>query len=284
MHSSATHSTGSAAVPCDSLCCHLVSRDTPHLPVDLASRHAVSHLRSLLSGYREPCRRQMSLLLRVKSAFGLPRFERRATFECTLETSNNRESRPNHLLPVDDTRWTRPPSTRVFHCFPGPSFASARRRQDAHVARPARQHSHVYQHYRRQSARREVTFTSTRVVSQCFQWFQVWSHCTPERTFRTDLVRRSNSGAVPARTSKWDFPIGYTGSGVGDDKWLDKDYLRQLIAKSARPTSDCTYGIILSTAPGAPHVDGFSDCSFGSTGQLAARHAGTVVATAWGYR
>ena len=73
--------------------------------------------------------------------------------------------------------------------------------------------------------------------------------------------------------------MGYTGSGVDDDMWLDKSYLRQLIAKSARPTSDCTYRILLCTADGAPHVDGFVSCPFLSTGHLAARQAGTVIAT-----
>lgn len=80
-------------------------------------------------------------------------------------------------------------------------------------------------------------------------------------------------------SARWEFPIGYTGSGVDDDMWLDKNYLRQLIAKSKRPTSDCTYRIILCTDDGAPAVSGFTSCSFLSTGQLSARQAGTVVAT-----
>jgi len=80
-------------------------------------------------------------------------------------------------------------------------------------------------------------------------------------------------------SARWEFPIGYAGSGVSDDMWLDKNYLRQLIAKSARPTTDCTYRIILCTNAGRPAVAGFSDCSFLSTGSLAARQAGTVIAT-----
>lgn len=82
-----------------------------------------------------------------------------------------------------------------------------------------------------------------------------------------------------AASARWDFPVGYTGAGVDDDMWLDKAYLRQLIAKSARPPADCTYRILLCTSPGAPKVAGFSDCTFLSTGQLAARQAGTVIAT-----
>ncbi len=87
---------------------------------------------------------------------------------------------------------------------------------------------------------------------------------------------------LPGSTSvaaRWDFPIGYSGSGVDDDMWLDKNYLRQLIAKSARPSTGCSYRIVLSTDSGAPPVSGFSDCSFLSTAGLAPRQAGTVIAT-----
>ena len=82
-----------------------------------------------------------------------------------------------------------------------------------------------------------------------------------------------------ASSARWEFPIGYAGTGVHDDMWLDKNYLRQLIAKSARPSSDCTYRVVLCTNPGRPAVAGFVDCSFLSTGTLAARAAGTVIAT-----
>lgn len=79
--------------------------------------------------------------------------------------------------------------------------------------------------------------------------------------------------------ARWDFPVDYTGSGVDDDMWLDKNYLRQLIAKAKRPSADCTYRVILSVKDGAAPVDGFSSCAFLSTGQLAARQAGTIIAT-----
>lgn len=80
-------------------------------------------------------------------------------------------------------------------------------------------------------------------------------------------------------SARWDFPVGYSGSGVDDDMWLDKAYLKQLIAKAARPSSDCVYRILLRTANGAPYVSGFADAAFLSTGSLAARHSGTVLAT-----
>lgn len=80
-------------------------------------------------------------------------------------------------------------------------------------------------------------------------------------------------------SARWEFPIGYAGTSIHDDMWLDKNYLRQLIAKSTRPTPDCVYRIILCTDPGRPSVMGFSSCSFLSTGTLSARQAGTVIAT-----
>jgi hypothetical protein len=79
--------------------------------------------------------------------------------------------------------------------------------------------------------------------------------------------------------ARWDFPIGYNGSGVDDDMWLDKNYLRQIIAKSKRPSISCTYRVLLCTDDGAPAVDGFKRCSFLSTGSMSARQAGTVIAT-----
>jgi hypothetical protein len=92
------------------------------------------------------------------------------------------------------------------------------------------------------------------------------------------VVEFFKPGAL-ASSARWDFPIGYAGSGVDDDMWLDKNYLRQLILKSARPSTDCTYRILLCTDAGAPTVSGFSYCSFLSTGSLAARQSGTVIAT-----
>jgi hypothetical protein len=92
------------------------------------------------------------------------------------------------------------------------------------------------------------------------------------------VVEFFKPGASDA-SARWEFPIGYRGSGVDDDMWLDKNYLRQLIAKATRPTSDCTYRILLCRDIGADAVSGFTDCSFLSTGQMSARQAGTVIAT-----
>jgi hypothetical protein len=92
------------------------------------------------------------------------------------------------------------------------------------------------------------------------------------------VVEFFKPGAAEA-DARWDFPIGYSGSGVDDDMWLDKNYLRQIIAKSKRPSSRCTYRVLLCTDDGAPAVDGFTRCTFLSTGQMSARQAGTVIAT-----
>ncbi len=92
------------------------------------------------------------------------------------------------------------------------------------------------------------------------------------------VVEFFRPGASEA-SARWDLPVRYTGSGVDDDMWLDKAYLRQLIVKAARPSLDCKYRILLCTDPGAASVSGFTDCTFLSTGSLAARHSGTVIAT-----
>jgi hypothetical protein len=107
------------------------------------------------------------------------------------------------------------------------------------------------------------------------QGIQTWLQ---SRHLNNIVVEFFKPGASIA-SARWEFPIGYTGSGVDDDMWLDKAYLGQLIAKSKRPTTDCTYRILLCTDAGAPTVSGFTNCSFLSTGQLAARQAGTVIST-----
>lgn len=79
--------------------------------------------------------------------------------------------------------------------------------------------------------------------------------------------------------ARWDFPITHSGSGVDDDMWLDKAYLRQIIAKSARPSPNDAYRILLHNKPGRPEVNGFISCEYLSTDGLSAYSAGTVVAT-----
>ena len=95
----------------------------------------------------------------------------------------------------------------------------------------------------------------------------------------TNIVIEFYRPGSTAAAARWEFPIGYTGSGVDDDMWLDKNYLRQLIAKAKRPTSDCTYRIILSTSPGRRESTASPTALSFRLRQLSARHAGTVIAT-----
>lgn len=92
------------------------------------------------------------------------------------------------------------------------------------------------------------------------------------------VVEFYRPGATVA-DARWDLPVTYDGSGVDDDMWVDKSYLRQLIAKAKRPAADCSYRIVLSTSAGAQNVAGFSDCSLLPTGSLVSRSGGTAIAT-----
>jgi len=78
---------------------------------------------------------------------------------------------------------------------------------------------------------------------------------------------------------RWDFEIDYTGNGVDNDMWVDKDHLRRTIDKAGQPPSDCNYTILLSTRPGRPNVQGMNSASFRSTAGLVSRATGTAIAT-----
>lgn len=95
----------------------------------------------------------------------------------------------------------------------------------------------------------------------------------------TRIVVEFYRPGAAAADARWDLPVAYDGSGVDDDMWVDKNYLKQLIAKAKRPATDCSYRIVLFTSPGAQNVSGFTDCSLLPTGSLVARSAGTAIAT-----
>lgn len=97
---------------------------------------------------------------------------------------------------------------------------------------------------------------------------------------QTIVIEFYKPGATAA-AARWDFPIHYTGSGVDDDMWMDTAYLRQLIAKSAKPSRDCIYRVLLQHDPNPPAVPGtkLSSIPFLSTTNLTQRSAGTVIAT-----
>ncbi|HEY1774012.1 MAG TPA: hypothetical protein VGH91_12560 [Gammaproteobacteria bacterium] len=80
-------------------------------------------------------------------------------------------------------------------------------------------------------------------------------------------------------SARWDFPIVYSGSGVDDDLWADKSYLRGIVAKSTRPKPGDKYSVLLFTKQNRPDVDGFTRRAARSTDHMTATSAGTVIAT-----
>lgn len=106
---------------------------------------------------------------------------------------------------------------------------------------------------------------------------RVWAD---SRHLRTIVIEFYKPGATTVH-ARWDFPVEYSGSGIDDDMWMDRAYLRQLIAKAAKPTSDCIYRILLTHALNPPDVPGtnLTTAAFLSTGNLSARCAGSIVAT-----
>ncbi len=73
---------------------------------------------------------------------------------------------------------------------------------------------------------------------------QTWLYSRHLQSIVVEFFKRGASTA----SARWDFPLGYVGLGVNDDMWPDKAYLRRLIAKSARPTADCTYASFFASS------------------------------------
>ena len=94
------------------------------------------------------------------------------------------------------------------------------------------------------------------------------------------LVIEFYEPASGALTARWDIPVAYTGLGDVDDMWIDRDYLRQIVAKAKRPTASSYYQVVFD-APGAPDVAGFVSCTYRNTGALVSRDAGTAVGTGY---
>lgn len=126
---------------------------------------------------------------------------------------------------------------------------------------------------------RENGLDPSNLMAQWDSWIARGVRTWLESGHLTKIVIEFHKPGASSVTARWDFPILYTGSGVDDDMWVDKWYLRQLIAKAAKPTSNCVYRILLCHAPSAPDIPGMIDAAFLDTGQFAARDAGTIVAT-----
>lgn len=86
----------------------------------------------------------------------------------------------------------------------------------------------------------------------------------------------SGSGRAQHR---WDFDISYSGSGVDDDMWVDRDHIQRTIAKAGKPPAGCIYRVILTCLPGRPNFPGMSSTDFKSTDGLVSRSSGTAIAT-----
>ena len=79
-------------------------------------------------------------------------------------------------------------------------------------------------------------------------------------------------------SARWDFPIRYDGNGV-DEMWVDREFLQGSFAKATPPPSGCIYRVLLLPRLGAQSVHGVVDVDLLSLNGLAAREAGTVIAT-----
>src|SRR5258706_609380 len=116
--------------------------------------------------------------------------------------------------------------------------------------------TYAYAHERVYSQTHNVVFLSDNlrntlrdVIRECGlspdRLMQDWG--TIERGIRTWLESGHLNNVVveffkPGTSSavaRWDFPIGYSGSGVSDYMWRDTNYLKQLIAKCALPSPGC---------------------------------------------
>ncbi len=79
--------------------------------------------------------------------------------------------------------------------------------------------------------------------------------------------------------ARWDFPISYDGSGVDDDMWVAKDFVRRTIEKSQKPPANAIYRIVLITRKERPDVPGMAPTTLRTTNGLTGRISGTAIAT-----
>jgi hypothetical protein len=79
--------------------------------------------------------------------------------------------------------------------------------------------------------------------------------------------------------ARWDFPISYDGSGVDDDMWVAKEFVRRTIEKSRKPPVNATYRVVLVARPERPDVPGMVPTTLRETTGLTGRDSGTAIAT-----
>lgn len=76
---------------------------------------------------------------------------------------------------------------------------------------------------------------------------------------------------------RFDFTIDYSYYGDDGELWLDPDTVAWAIRKNGSYPSGCDYRIVADTAPGAPHVDGWSETTLRSTDGLRRHSVGTAL-------
>jgi hypothetical protein len=79
-----------------------------------------------------------------------------------------------------------------------------------------------------------------------------------------------------ALVTRWDIDVLYTTVGDGA-LWVDTAAIRYAIAKAGLAPASCRYDLIFRTAPGHPHVAGFSACGFRSTDGFRRYAIGTTI-------
>jgi hypothetical protein len=87
-------------------------------------------------------------------------------------------------------------------------------------------------------------------------------------------IKHPQTGALIIR---WDLTIAY-GWGSGDGSfWTDTDAIKFAIKKAGVMPSEADYRIVLTTKPGEPAVDGWSDCSFSSLDGFVRQTVGSAI-------
>lgn len=125
---------------------------------------------------------------------------------------------------------------------------------------------------------RELGLNPIHLMTEWQSWVGSAVKLWMESGHLTDVHVEFFKPGATAIVTRWDLSVAYMGLGSDGDMWIDKVYLRQLIAKCPRPTAECLYRILLSALRGRPDA-GTTNASFKSTGSLIPRTAGTIIAT-----
>lgn len=80
-----------------------------------------------------------------------------------------------------------------------------------------------------------------------------------------------------ALVGRWDVNIRYEWSGGDGQFWTDTDAIRFAIKKSGVLPSTARYRVVVSTASGRPHVDGWSSTTLLSTDGMIEQRIGTSI-------